>query len=170
MEIAKAADAPRRSGAQDAAGPPALARLLSLLVPTALALYANFQGVQQILIPSQVEAIDPAGKIANLALLTMLCSITGILGLTVGGAASDAMLQAKLDELAWLYATTTSDALPTVPNDWRADHPTPSNLATPYGTLWQVVHESVDPSRSDSLVSDMNHIATLLGFPELASP
>jgi MFS family permease len=90
VDIAKAADAPRRPSAQDAAGPPAIARLLSLLVPTALALYANFQGVQQILVPFQVESIDPAGKIANLALLTMLCSITGVLGLTAGGAASDA--------------------------------------------------------------------------------
>jgi MFS family permease len=65
-------------------------RLLTALLPVAFALYANFQGVQQILVPVQVEAIDPAGKIAHLAGLTMICSITGILGLTTGGAASDA--------------------------------------------------------------------------------
>src|SRR5579863_2733106 len=83
---ARLASAPLRSGA---AAPP-LARLLSALLPVALAMYANFQGVQQILAPVQVEAIDPPGKIANLAVLTMICSITGILGLAGGGAASDA--------------------------------------------------------------------------------
>jgi MFS family permease len=65
-------------------------RLLSALLPVTFALYAIFQGVQQILVPVQVEAIDPVGKIASLAGLTMVCAITGILGLTTGGAASDA--------------------------------------------------------------------------------
>jgi MFS family permease len=63
---------------------------MALLLPTALSLYANFQGVQQILAPVQVEAIDSRAKIANIAALTMVCAATGVLGLMAGGAASDA--------------------------------------------------------------------------------
>ena len=67
-----------------------MARLLSLLLPTAMGLYASFQGLQQILVPVQVEAIDPQGKIGNMALVTTICAVTGVLGLTLGGAGSDA--------------------------------------------------------------------------------
>ena len=70
--------------------PASLNRVLTLLLPMALTLYANFNGVQLILAPLQVEAIDPAGKIQNLAWLTMICAVTGVAGLTSGGAASDA--------------------------------------------------------------------------------
>ncbi len=64
-------------------------RLLSLLLPTAVALYAHFQGVQTILVPAQIEAIDPARKIAHLALLTVICAATGVAGLMTGGVISD---------------------------------------------------------------------------------
>ena len=43
-----------------------VARLMALLLPTALAMFAMFQGVQQILVPVQVEAVDAQSKIANL--------------------------------------------------------------------------------------------------------
>jgi iron uptake system component EfeO len=86
------------------------------------------------------------------------------------GARSDATLQGKFGELATLYATTTSDALPAAPADWISDHPTPANLATPFGELWKHVHDSVDPSSDGSVVFEMNHIATLLGLPEFVEP
>jgi iron uptake system component EfeO len=90
------------------------------------------------------------------------------------GAKFDAMLQRKFDALAALYdmtnAITASDALPEPPDGWSSDQPTPADLATPFGTLWQAVHESVDPNASSSVVSQMNHIAALLGFRSPASP
>ena len=64
-------------------------RLLSLLLPTSAAMYAGFQGIQQILIPAQVATIDAAHKIENLALLTTVTSVTAVLGLLIGGAISD---------------------------------------------------------------------------------
>lgn len=82
----------------------------------------------------------------------------------------DVLLQRKLDELAALYNTMTGDALPVPPVDWSSDQPTPANLATPFGTLWQIVHESVDPNSDGSLVFEMNHLAALLGFPGPSSP
>jgi iron uptake system component EfeO len=82
----------------------------------------------------------------------------------------DSLLREKFDELASLYATVTSDSLPAAPVDWSDDAPTPDNLATPFGALWQRVHESVDPNSEHSVVFQMNHIATLLGFPEFVEP
>jgi MFS family permease len=64
-------------------------RLLSLSLPASAAMYAGFQGIQQILIPMQVEAADAAHKIENLALLTTITSVTAVLGLLMGGAISD---------------------------------------------------------------------------------
>jgi MFS family permease len=64
-------------------------RLLSLLLPTNAAMFAGFQGIQQILIPAQVEAIDAAHKIENLAILTSITSVMAVLGLLAGGVLSD---------------------------------------------------------------------------------
>jgi iron uptake system component EfeO len=85
-----------------------------------------------------------------------------------GGDQPDAAIEARLSALAALYASTPGDALPPVPGDWRPDQPTSANLATPFGALWKTVRESVDPDRDDSVVAEMDQIATLLGFPELA--
>ena len=65
-------------------------RALGFLLPTAIALYASFQGVQAILVPDRIEAIDGAAKIADLAWLTTICAGTGVAGLIAVGAASDA--------------------------------------------------------------------------------
>jgi len=86
------------------------------------------------------------------------------------GTQSDATLQNKFDDLATLYAATTSDSLPAAPDGWSSDHPTAANLATPFGALWQSVQKTVDPKSNGSVVSEMNHIATLLGFPEFVAP
>jgi hypothetical protein len=47
-------------------------RLLTGILPATAAMYALYQGVQQILIPLQVESIDPERKVANLAVLTSI--------------------------------------------------------------------------------------------------
>ena len=44
--------------------------------------------------------------------------------------------------------------------------PSAADLATPFGMLWQQVHEAVDPTRDGSVVFEMNAVAVLLGFPE----
>jgi iron uptake system component EfeO len=76
------------------------------------------------------------------------------------------MIQLKFTALASLYASSPGEALPAVPGDWSADAPTPANLMTPFGVLWQTVRDSVDPAKSDSVVSQMNLVALVLGFPE----
>jgi iron uptake system component EfeO len=81
------------------------------------------------------------------------------------GPNSDSTLRDKFIALEVLYKQTTSDdAIPAAPMDWRPE-PTDANLATPFGTLWKHVHESVDPRRGGSVVYEMNQIANLLGLP-----
>lgn len=66
-----------------------LGRLLTFLLPATTAMYAVYQGIQQILLPAQVEALDPASKVGNLALLTTLAAIASMVALPIGGAVSD---------------------------------------------------------------------------------
>jgi iron uptake system component EfeO len=77
----------------------------------------------------------------------------------------DAKVLVKLAELADAYATLASDALPEAPPDWMAPQPTDENLATPFGSLWKTVHESVDPKLHGSMVFEMNQVAAVLGLP-----
>ena len=71
--------------------PPAVSqrRLLSWLLAAVAAMTAGFQGIQQILMPAQIEVIDAASKVSNLALVTAVSSITAVLGLLAGGVVSD---------------------------------------------------------------------------------
>jgi iron uptake system component EfeO len=82
------------------------------------------------------------------------------------GSEPDHMIQGRFAALTSLYAQTPGDSLPAVPADWSSDHPTPKNLATPFGVLWKTLQDNVDPRADGSVVFEMNEIATLLGFPE----
>jgi iron uptake system component EfeO len=82
------------------------------------------------------------------------------------GGDPDSKIHAKLDSLGALYATTPGDALPPVPATWSSDQPSASDLATPFGMMWQQVQDEVDPTRAGSIVFEMNEIAVILGFPE----
>ncbi len=64
-------------------------KLLVWLLPAATANYALFQGLQAIILPHQIEMIDPAAKVANLGLITALSGITAVAGLLAGGTISD---------------------------------------------------------------------------------
>lgn len=64
-------------------------RLLSWLLLAATAISAVFQGVQQILVPGQIELIDPAHKVANLGVVSALASAAAVAGVLAGGSISD---------------------------------------------------------------------------------
>lgn len=95
-----------RSAEQGIAGVKAVPdrRLIGMFLLPSCAMYALFQGIQQILIPAQAEALDPANKIANLALLTVLSSIGAVAGLLAGGALSDATRGRFGRRTPWLVA------------------------------------------------------------------
>ena len=66
-----------------------LARLLCFVVPPTAALVAGFNGIQQVLVPGQVAAMDPANKVTTLAILTTFAAITSMIGIPLGGSLSD---------------------------------------------------------------------------------
>ncbi len=89
---------------------PRTSSLLALLTPTAFALYANFNGVQTILAPERIEDIDPIHKIGQLAVLTTIGALTGVLGLSIGGAASDATRGRFGRRAPWLVVMAIASA------------------------------------------------------------
>ena len=118
---------------------------------------------------------EEESRYANITMFDLRCNLEGTTkayGLfrewihsKATGPNSDSSLRDKFLELEALYMKNTSDAIPTAPMDWEPKQPTDANLATPFGTLWKHVHESVDPHRGGSVVYEMNQIATLLGLP-----
>jgi len=149
--------------------------------PAAIDIGVAFQGLIG-LMNEQKEKVNLAAtgeeesRYANLTLFDLRNNLDGTskayalfrtwIRARAGGADIDAKIEAGFTELEQLYASLPGDALPAVPDDWSADAPTPANLATAFGTLWQTVHQDVDPVRSGSVVFEMNQIATMLGFPE----
>ena len=85
------------------------------------------------------------------------------------GGDPDQAIEAGFDELEALYDAEPGDALPPVPDTWSSDQPSQDDLATPFGMLWQQVHDAVDPSTHGSVVFEMNEVAELLGFPEFVA-
>jgi hypothetical protein len=55
--------------------PIGLGRLLGLVFPATTVMYALFNGISAVVLPAQVEAIDPASKVGNLALVTTVAAI-----------------------------------------------------------------------------------------------
>jgi iron uptake system component EfeO len=82
------------------------------------------------------------------------------------GGNEDDSIQLGFGKLDGLYSETTGDALPPVPATWSSDNPSASDLATPFGMMWQGVHAAVDPTADGSIVFEMNEAAVKLGFPE----
>jgi iron uptake system component EfeO len=63
------------------------------------------------------------------------------------------------------YGGVAGDAIPTPPATWRAEEPSAADLATPFGMLYQSIHQAVDPQKAGSIVDNMNKGAMLLGIP-----
>jgi iron uptake system component EfeO len=149
--------------------------------PAAIDIGAAFQGLVG-LMNEQKEKVNLAAtgeeesRYANLTLFDLRNNLDGTkrayelfrpwIQAKSGGGSADTMIEARLTALASLYASTPGDALPAVPADWSSDQPTQAGLATPFGMLWQTVHQDVDPAAAGSVVFEMNQVATMLGFPE----
>jgi MFS family permease len=66
-----------------------LRRLLVLFIPANLALYLVYGAVPGVLLPTQVAALDPAHKVANLAIVTTIGALAAMIAQPVAGAISD---------------------------------------------------------------------------------
>jgi iron uptake system component EfeO len=82
------------------------------------------------------------------------------------GKDTDDAIQAGFEALDKLYGQTKGDAIPRPPSDWSAEDPSRSDLDSAFGRLYTGIHDAVDPDAEDSIVHNLNHAATLVGFPE----
>jgi iron uptake system component EfeO len=89
-------------------------------------------------------------------------------GAIPSGADVDASITTGFAGLAAVYGTVQGDAIPQPPATWSAETPSAADLATPFGQLYTKVHDAVDPTKPDSIVSHMNDGAQLLGIPGFA--
>jgi MFS family permease len=80
-------------------------------VATTTAAFATYNGVAQILIPAQVQQIDPAAKVANLALPASSSTVTALIGLFVGGALSDRTYGRWGRRAPWLVLSAAASAI-----------------------------------------------------------
>lgn len=85
-------------------------RLIASLFLPAVPLYACFQGMQQILQPAQIDAIDPGSKVRNLAMLTAASSVTAVVGLLIGGVVSDRTRTSWGRRNPWIVAMAAASA------------------------------------------------------------
>jgi len=80
------------------------------------------------------------------------------------GSATDQNIRSGLGQLRTVYDETPGEAIPQPPPTWSSIHPTPQDLATPFGKLFSAVQKAVDPAKEGSVVQEMNKAAKLLGF------
>jgi hypothetical protein len=62
------------------------------------------------------------------------------------------------------YGLVDGDAFPLPPATWSSENPSPADLATPFGQLYQSVDDAADPNNEASVVNQMNLAADALGF------
>jgi len=77
----------------------------------------------------------------------------------------DGTIMAGFGALGITYASVTGDAIPAPPSTWSAEAPSADDLQTPFGGLYEAVHQAFDPSMAGSVVRNMNQGAALLGIP-----
>ncbi|WP_423184451.1 MFS transporter [Arthrobacter sp. NyZ413] len=93
------------------AGKTRMGRLLTGVLPATVGMYALYQGIQQVLIPLQVQEIDPKQKVANLAIITAISAVTSLIALPIGGAVSDRTRGRFGRRSPWLLASGITSAI-----------------------------------------------------------
>jgi hypothetical protein len=93
----------------------------------------------------------------------------GDAGAAQDGKAIDAAIVAGFAALQTQYDLIQGDAIPQPPDTWSSVNPTTADLATPFGMLYEGVHQAVDPNKPGSIVAEMNAAAILLGFPQFVA-
>ena len=152
-------------------------------LPTVIDIGIAYRGLVGLMNEQEQKIIQAAtgaeeSRYANITLFDLRNNLAGTKGLYDAFRqwiwsrpnASDAqtMIEARFRSLTTLYGAIPGDALPPVPVGWNSENPSPADLATQFGTLWQAVMHEVDPYTDGSIVFEMNRIAKVLGLPEFA--
>jgi iron uptake system component EfeO len=82
-----------------------------------------------------------------------------------GGSDVDQKIGDGLHQVEAQYAGIDGQTIPEPPPTWNAGAPSPQDLATPFGVLYQAVSAEVDPARPGTVTWQMLREATLLGIP-----
>ncbi|WBB71397.1 MFS transporter [Micromonospora sp. WMMD1128] len=90
---------------------PGVGRLLALLLPAVAAMYALFNGISAVILPAQVEAVDPTSKVGNLALLTTLAAVASMVAIPAGGAISDRTRSRYGRRTPWIAGAAVASAV-----------------------------------------------------------
>ncbi|MGW6795236.1 MFS transporter [Streptomyces chartreusis] len=115
--------------------------LISLIIPTT-AMYAMVNGIQQVLVPAQVEAIDAANKVGNLALLTTFAAIGTLIGIPFGGALSDRTRSRYGRRAPWIVVLSGISGVLMIA---MAVSPNLLMLGIVYTVLWLVLNMYLGP-------------------------
>ncbi|XAS74184.1 MFS transporter [Micrococcaceae bacterium Sec5.1] len=146
----------------------ATVRVLSTLLPGMLVLYGLYQGIQQVLVPAQLQAIDPTAKVANLALVALVSSVAGTIALPLGGALSDRTHGRFGRRGPWLFVSSVLCALVCVVLAQATSVPT---MVIGIGFLWffaniyQGVIYAVIPDRIPESLRGVASSVVGLGLP-----
>ena len=82
-----------------------------------------------------------------------------------GGSEIDQKIGDGLRQVEVQYAGIDGQKIPEPPATWTSGAPSPQDLATPFGVLYQTVSAEVDPTRAGTVTWQMLREATLLGIP-----
>jgi iron uptake system component EfeO len=148
--------------------------------PLALDSAAAYRGVigsleEQIEKITKAETGEEESRYANNTLADMRFNVEGgqathkafqsWLRGTTAGAALDDKIQAGFARLMAAYGADAK--LPPVPPTWNATKPSATDLATPFGKLYQLLTTESDGMNPSSLVSAMNAAAEAMGIKAL---
>jgi iron uptake system component EfeO len=82
----------------------------------------------------------------------------------VKGVELDKQILAGFAALDAAYASVQGEAIPEPPATWSAEKPSPADLMSPFGKLYESVTVQVDRTKTDSVVVRLDSAGELLGF------
>lgn len=95
LEVPEALQTPTR---------PARLRFLLLLTTGVMVLYLGFNGISSLLVPAQIDALDPAHKIADLGVITSIGALIAVIANLLSGAFSDRTTVRWGRRRPWVFA------------------------------------------------------------------
>ena len=134
---------------------------------TGLILLMNEQGEKV----SKAATPEEKSRYANRTLADLHANLEGTVKIydlfqpwivSKSGSATDQNIRSGLGRLRTVYGEIPGEAVPQPPPTWSSIHPTPQDLATPFGKLFSAVQEAVDPATEGSVVQEMNKAAKML--------
>jgi iron uptake system component EfeO len=87
---------------------------------------------------------------------------------TLDGPTLDLAIEAGFAKLDQLYARVDGEAIPTPPATWSSESPSAADLDSDFGKLYTGIQAAVSMDSEDSVVVNMNHAATAMGFDQFS--